>query len=245
VPHGRSDVTPLHLFLLAGQSNMAGRGLLPSGSLPDPDPRIQMLKEDLTWTIARDPLHFDRPGAGVGPGLSFARCILEQRPDWTIGLVPTAVGASPLDDWQPNAPLLIESLRRAHHAQRSGKFEGVLWHQGERDSRAMGKAETYADRLAKTITAFREGIGDPDLPFLAGEIAAFLAEQTDPGFPGLDLVNTAIRKLPDRIPNTGRVSADGLTHIGDQVHLDTASQIRFGRRYADAFRQIPRRESTR
>ncbi|RKX36012.1 MAG: sialate O-acetylesterase [Verrucomicrobia bacterium] len=229
----------LHLFLLAGQSNMAGRGPLPEGPPPEPDPNITVLTEDMTWAIARDPLHFDRPpGCAVGPGLSFARRVREQRPDWSIGLVPTAMGGSPLEEWQPGEQLLVESLRRARHALDSGVFEAVLWHQGEKDSRTMECARTYGDRLAKTIGAFRDGIGSPDLPFIAGEIGGFLADCADPGFPCLDLVNAAIRELPERVSNTAWVSAEGLTHKGDLVHLDTPSQIRFGCRYAEAFLKL-------
>jgi len=226
----------LHLFLLAGQSNMAGRGPIPDGPPPEADPKITVLTEDMTWAVARDPLHFDRPpGCAVGPGLSFAKRVREQRPDWSIGLVPTAMGGSPLEKWQPGEPLFIESLRRARFALDSGTFEAVLWHQGEKDSSSMEDARTYGDRLEKTIAGFREGIGDPDLPFIAGEIGAFLAEREDRGFPGLDLVNAAIREFPKRVSNSAWVSAEGLTHKGDQVHLDTPSQVRFGRRYAEAF----------
>ena len=89
----------------------------------------------------------------------------------------------------------------------------------------MENARTYGDRLTRTIAGFREGIGNPDLPFIAGEIGAFLAEHEDQGFPGLDLVNAAIRDLPQRVSNTAWVSAEGLTHKGDQVHLDTPSQV--------------------
>ena len=226
----------LQLFLLAGQSNMAGRGPLPEGPPSEPDPNITFLTEDMTWSIARDPLHFDRPpGCGVGPGLSFARRVRERHPDWTIGLVPTAMGGSPLENWQPGRPLLVEALRRARHALDSGVFRAVLWHQGEKDSSSMETARTYGERLAKTIGGFRDGIGDPDLPFIAGEIGAFLAERPGPEFPGLHLVNAAIRELPKQVSNTAWVSAEGLTHKGDQVHLDTPSQIVFGNRYAEAY----------
>jgi hypothetical protein len=167
--------------------------------------------------------------------MSFAKQIREQHPDWTLGLVPTAMGGSPLEKWQPGGPLLIESLRRARFALGSGKFEAVLWHQGEKDSSTMEDARTYGERLAKTIGAFRDGIGDPDLPFIAGEIGAFLAERPGPEFPGLHLVNAAIRELPEHVANTAWVSAEGLTHKGDQVHLDTPSQITLGKRYAEAF----------
>jgi hypothetical protein len=41
-----------------------------------------------------------------------------------------------------------------------------------------------------------------------------------------------LAKIPARVPHTGCASSAGLTHKGDQVHFDTASQRELGRRYA-------------
>ena len=71
----QSSTSPISMFLLAGQSNMAGRGEVP----PDfeDDPRIRVIAADGTWKIAKHPLHADKPEkAGVGPGISFAKSIV-------------------------------------------------------------------------------------------------------------------------------------------------------------------------
>lgn len=215
---------------------MAGRGPLPPVEESRADPDILALGEDLDWAIARDPLHFDKPGgAGVGPGMSFALALRSRRPNWRIGLIPTAVGGSPLDQWQPGAPLLEASLARARTAASAGRFAGILWHQGENDSRFPDKAATYRGRLTRTIEAFREALGVPGLPFVAGELGPFLAANTDPGFPALTTVMEVIQSLPKRVPFTATASAMGLNHIGDHVHLDTPSQVIFGQRYAEAY----------
>lgn len=215
---------------------MAGRAPLPPIEETRDDADLLVLTEDLRWEVARDPLHFDRPGgAGVGPGLSFARALRVRHPEWRIGLVPTAVGGSPLDQWQPGAPLLKAALERAAEAAPAGQFAGVIWHQGENDSRFPEKAATYSDRLTRTIEAFRENLGRPELPFIAGELGPFLADNVDPGFPGLPTVTRAILTLPERVAFTAIASARGLNHIGDHVHLDTPSQVLFGERYAAAY----------
>ena len=66
----------MHLFLLAGQSNMAGRGEVEAQDRAT-HPRIWMLDRHGQWVPAADPLHFDKPVAGVGPGLAFARVLVE------------------------------------------------------------------------------------------------------------------------------------------------------------------------
>src|SRR4051812_22254570 len=90
----------LRLFLLIGQSNMAGRGKLGVEDVTT-NPRIFMLKKDLTWALAKDPLHFDSPRAGVGLGSEFARVVLKANPKAKIGLIPCAVGGSSLASWKP------------------------------------------------------------------------------------------------------------------------------------------------
>ena len=63
------DSTPtskdkFHLFLLFGQSNMAGRGVVEPEDTK-PHPRVLMLSKDGKWVPAVDPMHFDKPSAGV------------------------------------------------------------------------------------------------------------------------------------------------------------------------------------
>ena len=67
-----------HLYLLVGQSNMAGRAPVDSMSKVI-NAQIFMLDKNNNWVPATDPVHFDKPGvAGVGPGISFARNAVPQ-----------------------------------------------------------------------------------------------------------------------------------------------------------------------
>merc|ERR1712232_605081 len=87
----------LQMFLLAGQSNMAGRGNV-SEARVNTDERILVLSADGQWeTPAQHPLHHDKPEkAGVGPGLSFAQSVIDFLPskEQQIGLIPAAFGGS-------------------------------------------------------------------------------------------------------------------------------------------------------
>jgi len=58
-------------FLLVGQSNMAGCGTVEAQD-KTPHPRVLMLNMADAWVPAIDPLHFDKPAAGVGLGKTFA-----------------------------------------------------------------------------------------------------------------------------------------------------------------------------
>ncbi len=57
-------------FLLIGQSNMAGRGFKHEVP-PIYNERIMMLRNG-RWQMMTEPIHFDKPVAGVGLAASFA-----------------------------------------------------------------------------------------------------------------------------------------------------------------------------
>ncbi|PLS83365.1 MAG: hypothetical protein CYG59_01460 [Chloroflexi bacterium] len=81
----------LAIFILAGQSNMAARGL-PTYSAP-PDPHIFVYGEDRQWRYAaarRGQQVFVEPDVGAGPGLAFAQALRADDPSMTIGLIQCA-----------------------------------------------------------------------------------------------------------------------------------------------------------
>ena len=88
------------VFLLAGQSNMAGRGEVTETDL-EIQPQVLMLAKDGSWQYAVDPIHYDKKVAGAGLAKSFALELLKHKPDVTIGLVPAACGGSKIALWEP------------------------------------------------------------------------------------------------------------------------------------------------
>lgn len=225
---------PLDIFLLMGQSNMAGRGLLdPGASIRHP--RILAFKQG-HWEEASEPLFDDRPGAGIGPGMSFALALVEADPTLRIGLVPSAVGGTPLSRWEPQGDLYQRNLKWAQQARQQGTLRGMLWHQGESDAQEESLAKTYGERLAAMIRSLRRDLEEPALPVLLGELGEFL--DGDERFPGYREVNAALAQVAAELPACVRVSAAGLRDLGDRVHFDALSQREFGRRYAAAYRRL-------
>ena len=219
-----SQETPkdLDLFLLIGQSNMAGRGMVEAqDKVPIPD--VYALQKDDRWAPAIDPLHWDKPAvAGVGIGRSFARTV-----GGRIGLIPAAFGGTSLDEWKPGSPLFTEAVRRAKVAMKAGRLRGILWHQGEADSGKRELAESYAERWKVMMSAIKAELEAPDVTVVVGELAHFL----DPAKqPFASEINRQLRLLPAQV-----ALAEGLHDKGDQLHFDAASQREFGKRYAQAF----------
>lgn len=222
---------PLSLHLLIGQSNMAGRGRVESVR---PDPRILAWSRADTWVPACDPLHWDKPEAGVGPGLAFATAMADADPATRIGLIPAAVGGSSITQWLPGVQDPVtrafpydDALHRARLAMRDGVLKAILWHQGEADRGEAARA-LYADRLVALVTRLRSDLGMPDLPFIAGELAQLHEDRRA----DTTAFNAVLAGVCGRIPRFALVGAEGLRDGGDRLHLDTVSARELGRRYA-------------
>ncbi|GAB3643795.1 sialate O-acetylesterase [Spirosoma arcticum] len=239
----RQDAPPrLQLFLLIGQSNMAGRGVVDDET---PHPRVWMLTKEQNWVPARDPLHFDKPAVvGVGPGLSFAQRVADANPEQSIGLIPAAVGGSGIDVWEPGAYYeptksypYDDAIRRAKKALENGQLAGILWHQGESDSQPE-KTTVYEQKLTALIRRIRADLRAETVPFLVGTLGDFYVQKN----PNARQINAILTKLPGVLPNVYVVSASGLTHKGDTTHFDTPSARTLGRRFADSYLNIPKKQ---
>lgn len=227
-----------HLYLLIGQSNMAGRGVLPKEKQPTPE-RILKLDKENKWAPAIEPLHFDKPTiAGAGIGFSFAQEMEKLDPEVTIGLIPCAVGGTPLSRWEKDADLYAQALERARIAMKSGTLKGILWHQGEGDAGSKKLAESYAARLSKMIEALRNDLDSPQVPFIVGALGEFLPNGTAEKPSYWKVVNAQLESIPTLVPNSAFVSSNGLGHKGDSVHFDTDALREFGKRYASALQKL-------
>jgi len=218
---------PLDIFILSGQSNMAGRATLSELKQAATSSRVQsgdnpwasyidpstgdyesaykgkvytFLPKSLQWSSEVTPvnLHAEtdilkEPGFGPGSALACAYidgCRSSRRAAnadalWlgeNVGLIPTAVGATSLDEWCPTHGLkpptpaaaktakylpgcqniFIAALRSTYSALRmappGSRVCGLIWYQGESDSGEKGLADSYAVRLASTMATFRRAV---------------------------------------------------------------------------------------
>ncbi len=236
----QQDVPPqLQLFLLIGQSNMAGRGI-PEAEDKQDHARIWMLTKELNWVPAHDPMHFDKPAVvGVGPGFAFAKQLANAYPAINIGLIPAAVGGSGIDVWKPGAYYeptksypYDDALRRAKKALENGQLAGFLWHQGESDS-TPANAPAYEQKLTELVQQLRKDLNAPHVPFVVGTLGDFVVQRN----PDAKTVNEALQRATRHIPDSYFVSASGLTDKGDSTHFNTVSARTLGQRYADLFVQ--------
>lgn len=218
----------MDLFLLIGQSNMAGRGKVePQDEVIHP--RIFMLTKELAWVPAKDPVHFDKPIAGVGLCSQFARTLAKADPNLTIGLIPCAMGGTSLDEWKAGGKLYQNALERTREAMKRGRLAGILWHQGEGDS-ASAKVATYGDRFAAMIGQLRKDLNAEDVPVVIGELGRFRDASAG--------LNAALPEVARRVPRCALATAEDLKDKGDHLHFGAPALRTFGERYAAAYLKL-------
>ena len=236
-----SGLDRVDIFLLMGQSNMKGRGVMPSEPLRNSQ-IIMMHKGTDDWYLARHPLHLvgsptDFSGAdnaGVGPGLAFAETIAKSYPKTRIALIPCAKGGSNIHQWRKGQVLYDETIRRAKLAltnapKGKARIAGALWLQGESDSTTPSKIQAYSERLGQLIDNLRTDTAVTDLPF----IACTIGERKTPELRAK--LNAVLLDLPKLRPRTACVDGRSFAKFIDSVHFDTATQEEHGRLYADKY----------
>ena len=225
------------LYILIGQSNMSGRGSLTKEFQKEGHPRVFMLSKDLQWEPAKHPLHFDKPkAAAVGPGLAFGVDMAKANAKVKIGLIPCAVGGTAIENWQPGAfdkatqtHPYDDAVARIKVAMKSGIVKGVIWHQGEANS-SKEKAKSYLLRLNTLIGRIRAEVGNPELPFIVGELGRYRNSY--------EVINEELAKVPSTIQFTGLASSEDLRHKGDSTHFDGRSANLLGHRFAERMREL-------
>lgn len=222
----------LYCYIMAGQSNMAGRGRIEAQDTVT-DPRILVMDSSDQFVMAQEPLHrYQQSIAGLDCGMSFARTLLPViSPQAKIAMIPCAVGSSSIEDWLGDSlrivPLYSNLIRRAAKAGLSGRLKGILWHQGEANAEDT-TYKTYQVHLTAFIAQTRRDIGIADLPFFIGKIGGFSKRIYR------DSINAAIDRIALSVPHVFVIETDDLTGNPDSLHFDSKALRILGQRYAKA-----------
>ena len=234
------------IILLAGQSNMSGRGII-DGGIDTTDPDVYQFGcyngfgNYRTIFAGSDPLTMPDTVAaanGVGPGMFFAKRY-KQLYNRKVLLVPFARGGTSLSGgvvtWSPygtnNADLLsaIDQANRAITAAIAlfpgSSFKGVCWLQGEGDGENSVTTGAYQAAMADLILAFRNGItGATNSWFVLGQMMPE-AIAARPGYPAIDTAHTNISNL---YPKAHKVAIGTGYDSGDQLHYNAPGERLMG-----------------
>lgn len=217
------------IFLMIGQSNMAGRGTMIEGDEKVFDENVFLLDDKGEAVPATNPLNQfssirkDLSVQQIGPGFSFSQEITKATGRKVL-LVVNARGGSSITEWAVGGEYYNEAIRRTKQAMEYGQLKAILWHQGESNS---SSPDTYLDKLAPIADGLRQELGASFIPFIAGEIARW--HQNEAKF------NPVIRQISDRIQFSDYVSSEGCGQLKDDSdpHFSRDGQILLGKRYAE------------
>ena len=227
------------VFLLIGQSNMAGRGHMIDGDEEIIDENVFILDEKGEVVPARNPLNIyssirkNDTAQRICPGFGFAKKIAAGT-GRKILLVVNARGGTTLSQWSKGSTgegYYEEAVRRARQAMQYGTLKAILWHQGCGDSR---KTDVYMEKLTSFVASLREDLG-VHVPFIAGELGRWRSH--------VAAFNEMIHGISYYIPDSDWVSSEGCSPVVTKksngqpdlkdAHFDRESQILIGKRYAD------------
>lgn len=250
----------VHVFVLAGQSNMVGRDATPFAY--DENPNILNFTDGRAGSplnqieIATDPLRHDKDGVtyGTNAGRPFAETLLPNLPEGDkILLVNRAWGGTDISEWRKghgpkgyspdsgyNLPVnpymtTINDTKAALEAVKAaGKdvsLDGILWIQGESDVDHLTCPTMYAAAVVDVLTNMRQDLGDPDLKIVIG---AFY--QNYGGEAG-QLILATLPKIAQKL-GAGLASSVGAEVLADGVHMTTQSHQRLGERMAQEYLKL-------
>jgi len=220
------------VFLLAGQSNMAGRGKIEAQDTIS-SPRLLSVNAKGEIIQAKEPLNFyENKMQGTGCGLAFGKELLKHIPkDISILVLQTAVGGSSINQWINNSThrgiqLFSNFKEKVELGKKYGTIKAILWHQGESDAKPDGIVQRQG-KLKALFEMFRKTVGNDSLPILMGELGSF--SKTPELFSQMN-EQTRLYSASDRF--TSVISTSDFQHRGDFLHFNSVGQREMGKRFA-------------
>lgn len=230
---------PKHSFVLMGQSNMAGRGVL--SDVEKIDNKLCYMYRMMHWIKMEEPINLDALlddefASGVGLSASFADTYAKTYGE-SVGLIPCAKGGSKLSLWMPGTPLFEQAVLLTKFAMQETDLKGILWHQGESDCRLQEDFDAYPERFLTLLTEFRARIGRPDLPIVIGEISNHISDRWG-RLAGYQKLNETLHELAKQLPNCAIVDCGEFPLKPDGIHFNAESLRKMGTMYFDEYQKL-------
>lgn len=223
------------VYLLIGQSNMAGRGYLTAEDTTGTIDGVYLLNDKSKPEPARHPLNRystvrkDIKMQQIGPGGTFGE-EMHRKTGRRILLVVNAKGGTSIKEWACGKILYTEAVKRCLEGMKYGKLKGILWLQGCSDSSPKAVAE-YPSRLVTLASSLRKDLGVEagEVPFVAGQLPYWRDNSFE--------FNRMITHISEWIPNSDWVSTEGCTmrKEKDDPHYSREGQFIIGYRFAEKF----------
>ena len=226
------------LFMIAGQSNMAGYGR--DTAYDPPQLGVHLYGNNGKWSIAMHPLNDSidtiypenrEMATGTSPGLAFAKAV-QRALHVPVGLIQASLGGSPLSRWdlQDNGDLARAMFRRMDAV---GDVGGVIWYQGCSDTNNDWESGTYLERFTRMVADWRGIMGD--VPFVTVQLNRWTnGEGQIDGDEQWGKTREAQRQAARTIPGVYIVSASDFM-TSDSIHTTSGCNVILGERMASVY----------
>ncbi|KAI9361450.1 SGNH hydrolase-type esterase domain-containing protein [Pilaira anomala] len=190
---------------------------------------------------------------GGSMALSFAKKYQElmrpQVPTLPIGLIASAHAGVSLDQWSPtllrdtdgwkNDTLYGAMLGRIESSTGgTKKIAGILWYQGESDTRKHQDFDSYKNRMSAWIKSVRDDVGNKELAVVQVQIAREInALDYNKGWTTLRQAQTEL--IDKRIATVSSIDCP----LDDRIHLSLTGEYTIGRRVAIAAKAALKNEA--
>lgn len=243
------SVSEVDVFLIAGQSNAVGQGSAEESPSPPSNTAAEYsLSVNNGFEVLADPVGFSQYQAGTGSAWpAFADTYWEETNSPSV-YVPTAIGGTgvhPNSDtgavWGGSNGLLYRAighlrgaLNNLENAGIDADFQGVLWHQGERDARAINDNQIspsdFREEFTDMINVYRSVVDDEQPKFWIFQIGREQSGDTS----GFQYVREIQREVAENNEHNGLVFDDCVNfpeegRMTDNVHYNQEGLNEMGR----------------
>lgn len=251
------------IYLLIGQSNAAGRGIIQDGD-ENPIEGVKLIRsipyggpcvvEDACqpmniWSTVRKGKAMQKFNL-AGP---FA-AKLHKETGRPILMIVNARGETSLGNWMPDAPRLSYAQKTGDDESKWGDPIPQLYGEAVRITKQVLAQEDIKGELKGVL--WHQGCGnsnETESPLYCGRLKKvvdalreefddpdlpFVAGQLCPEFKNAQYFNPEIVKIGQVIPGAYCATSEDCVSVGDGTHFDRASLIKMGERYADIILEV-------
>ena len=246
------------VFILSGQSNMSGGGHVEEGGLKfdeavssqvriwDATKSLSKREFSMKWLSLKE-LQSKKAAIKtnwIGPEFGFAKAMAKSYPADEIYFIKVSRGGTDIAYWlppkkgKPNGyTVLIANLEGA-----PGKIEddyeivGMIWMQGESDTKKETTAKAYQQNLEQLISLVRAKVEKPEMPVIIGRLSSHILKSEKFNFPFTAAVQAAQEAVAKNDNNVEIINTDDLSQRSDLTHFDAPGQIKLGERFGEAMR---------
>lgn len=226
---GQTDDGVIGVFVLAGQSNMAGWGKTSELSAPLRSGPANML------FYGSNNERVLGGGRNFGPEVGFAHEISRNYPQKEFMIVKYAVSGTSMNLWSPREgkkPGLYRNLLAQISEATKGRdveYLGFFWMQGEADSGDSNLSREYGMNLKNFVKGVRNDLDTPNLPFVYGQV------NPPQRYRYAEDVRSAQEEAEKEIPHARMVHTDDLGRQAGDLHFDSRGLVELGERFAGEY----------